>query len=56
MDGEDDRRQEWLCSGWRPGAAGEQLGTNCGLGGGTMDKSAHYGSILTDEPFLILMH
>ena len=27
VDGEDDKRQEWLCSGWRPGAAGEQLGT-----------------------------
>ena len=27
MDGGDDRRQEWLCSGWRRGADGEQLGT-----------------------------
>ena len=27
VDGEDDRRQEWLCSGWRSGANEEQLGT-----------------------------
>ena len=26
MDAEDDRKQEWLCSGWRPGAAEGQLG------------------------------
>ena len=26
VDGEDDRRQGWLCSGWSPGAAEEQLG------------------------------
>ena len=27
VDGEDDRRQGWLCSGWRPGAEEQQLGT-----------------------------
>ena len=26
VDGEDGRRQGWLCSGWRPGAVEEQLG------------------------------
>ena len=27
VDGEDSKRQEWQCSGWRPGAQEEQLGT-----------------------------
>ena len=27
VDGGGDRRQEWLCFGWGPGAAEEQLGT-----------------------------
>ena len=35
VGGEDDRKQEWLCSGWRSGAVEEQLGT-VELGGRAM--------------------
>ena len=45
VDGEDDRRQGWLCSGWRPGAEEEQLGTVDWMGEPCMGADGSRGGL-----------
>ena len=53
VDGEDSKRQEWQCSGWRPGAQEEQLGTVEWTGSPWVQQGAEEGFAVGAEHQLL---